>query len=163
MKSEDSAVLITKLNPNQVKPVADLVASTINSLTYYNDRARAEETAKYGPTQLVECVQGDPDSVIVAYCGSCPVGFCISKYDDGLIWLSWFGVHKDYRRHGIGTDLLHALARTLASRRAHKVWCDTRTENIPSQRLLTKIGFVKIGSLANHWYGQDFFLWEWRP
>lgn len=159
----EQTVRISRLNPSQAKEVADFVAATISGLSYYNDRAKTEEIAKYGPAQLVELSQADPDSVLVAYSEEHPSGFCISRYDDGLVWLSWFGVEPQYRGRGIGEALLRALGGTLGSRRAHKIWCDTRTENIGSQRVLQRFGFVRTGHFTNHWYGQDFFIWEWRP
>ncbi len=140
-----------------------MVATTISALTYYNDRARTEEIAKYGAVQLLELSRLEPGSVLVAHVVDDAAGFCISRYDDGLVWLSWFGVHQLYRRRGIGEALLRSLAATLPSRRAHKVWCDTRTENVPSQRLLRKVGFEKTAHFRDHWYGQDFFIWEWQP
>jgi len=163
MQSEAFNTKIAPLRSDEAQQVADLISATISSLSYYNDRAKAEEIAKYGTRELTEYSNADPDSVLVAYCNNRPVGFCISKYDDGLIWLSWFGVHKDYRHRGIGEILIRTLAGSLDRRRAHKIWCDTRTDNIQSQRLLRKMGFVKIAQLLNHWYGQDFFLWEWQP
>jgi len=163
METEDSDVHISQLNPAEAGRVADLIADIISSLTYYNDRARTEEVAKYGRRQLVARWQADPDSVLVARKGNHPVGFCISRYDDGLIWVEWFGVQKEHRCCGIGGELLRTLATTLARRRAHKIWCDTRTENLLSQSVLTRLGFVRTGHFVNHWYGQDFFIWQWQP
>jgi ribosomal protein S18 acetylase RimI-like enzyme len=91
------------------------------------------------------------------------VGFCISSYDAGLIWLAWFGVLPAARGQGIGGRLLAALSQTMTVRRAHKIWCDTRTANDKAQRVLEAFGFREIAQLRNHWYGQDFLLWEWPP
>ncbi|MGD0625691.1 MAG: GNAT family N-acetyltransferase [Thermodesulfobacteriota bacterium] len=163
MRTADSGVQVSQLDLAEAGQVAELIADIISSLTYYNDRARSEEVAKYGPGQLVVRCQADPDSVLVAHQGNHPVGFCISRYDDGLIWIEWFGVKKEHRHRGIGGELLRALATTLGRRRAHKIWCDTRTENLPSQSVLTRVGFVRVAHLVNHWYGQDFFIWQWQP
>jgi ribosomal protein S18 acetylase RimI-like enzyme len=159
----EQAVRVIRFNPSQAQEVTNLVAATIGGLNYYNDRAQTEEIAKYSPGHLVELSAEDPDSVLLAYSGGRPAGFCISRYDDGLVWLSWFGVEPRCRGRGIGESLLRALAGTLSARRAHKIWCDTRTENIGSQRVLQRVGFVRTGHFTNHWYGQDFFIWEWLP
>lgn len=158
---EKLQVPIGGLETSQAEAVSELIANTVRPLEYYNARAKAEEIAKYTAAKLVEMSQEDPDSVLVACAGPRPVGFCLSKYDDGLIWLAWFGVDAGFRGVGLGSELLHALAKTLEARRAHKIWCDTRTENYRSQHVLEKFGFKKVAHLRNHWYGHDFFIWEW--
>ena len=118
---------------------------------------------KYTPAQLTAATAGDADAVLIAHDSTGVVGFCISRYDDGLLWLSWIAVRESHRGRGIATQLLDALAATMTSRRAHKIWCDSRTENRGSARLLERVGFRKAATLVNHWYGQDFYLWEWTP
>ena len=162
MKTTDNRVFVERLRPTQAELAARLIKSVIEAIPYYNERAKHEETAKYGSQNLLALAQEDPDSVLLALISSEPVGFCLSRYDDGLLWLSWFGVMPSYRRRGIGKALLDSLALTAPARRAHKLWCDTRTENIQSATLLANAGFEKICELRNHWYGQDFYLWQ-RP
>lgn len=156
-------LIVERMSEDEAPEVARLVAATIQPLEYYNERAKIEETAKYAPDRLLALVREEADAVLVARLDGRIVGYCISRYDDGLVWLSWFGVDADQRGRGIGQTLLHAVAETLPSRRAHKMWCDTRTDNVKSQRVLTRFGFSKIGHVRNHWYGQDFYLWEWAP
>ncbi|MBA4071240.1 MAG: hypothetical protein C0497_05290 [Gemmatimonas sp.] len=158
-----SSVSIRRLAAAESPTVAALVAATVRPLPYYNERAKSEELAKYGSVELTALCASDADSVLVAWEGQKPIGFCISKYDDGLVWLCWFGVHEEHRGRHIGNALLVALQQTLALRRAHKIWCDTRTDNIRSQKVLTQFGFTRIAELKNHWYGQDFYLWECSP
>jgi ribosomal protein S18 acetylase RimI-like enzyme len=143
--------------------VAALMRDTIQPLAYYNERARRTELAKYSADGLRSLVAEDPQAVLVARDSSGPIGFCVSRYDDGTIWLSWFGTDARARGRGVGGSLLAALAKTLPSRHAHKIWCDSRVENTPSQSVLARAGFRRIATLTNHWYGQDFFLWEWYP
>jgi ribosomal protein S18 acetylase RimI-like enzyme len=139
------------------------MADVISSLDYYSPEAQRSEIAKYTTQSLQETVEEDPDSVLVASSSDKRiVGFCVSYVDDGLIWLSWFGVHRDWRGMGVGRALLDALHRTVRPRGAHKTWCDCRTTNDISAALLQRAGFKKICTLTNHWYGHDFFLLE-RP
>jgi ribosomal protein S18 acetylase RimI-like enzyme len=123
-------------------------------------QARRVELSKYTQAGLAEMQAENENSVLIATLGKRAVGFCLSRYDDGVIWLSWFGVLSDCRRMGVGAALLEALERTVRRRKCHKIWCDTRTTNLPSQRLLKRVGFRRICKLAKHWYGQDFYLWE---
>lgn len=156
-------VTVSPMQSDEAGHAARIIQSVIESLPYYNDRAKAEELAKYSETELQALNRLDPDSVLLARIDGTIVGFCLSRYDDGVIWLSWFGVVEGCRQQGVGRALLDALAATLPRRRAHKVWCDTRTENVRSQQVLERAGFRRIVQIANHWYGQDFILWEWYP
>lgn len=143
--------------------LAALMRDTIQPLSFYNERARRAELARYTAEGLCALVATDPQSVLVARDGDALVGFCVSRFDDGTIWLSWFGTAARARGRGIGAALLAALAETLPSRRAHKIWCDSRVANTRSQTVLERAGFRRIATLTNHWYGQDYYLWEWYP
>jgi ribosomal protein S18 acetylase RimI-like enzyme len=158
-----STLNITPMLREEAQTVSDMITSIIQSLDYYNDRARLEEINKYSSAKLIESIIEGPDSILVARDAEEMLGFCISRYDDGLIWLAWFGVKPNCRHKGIGGELLIALDKTADRRRAHKVWCDTRTVNLKAQSVLQKAGYTKIAELKNHWYGQDFFLWEKLP
>jgi ribosomal protein S18 acetylase RimI-like enzyme len=155
--------VIRPMPRERAREVGDLIARVVKALPYYNERARREEVSKYGPAELAEIVTTEPLAVLTADVDGRLAGFCISRYDDGLLWLAWFGVDEPFRRCGVGAALVGALENTLAERRAHKIWCDTRTDNVASQRLLTRFGFTRIAKLTNHWYGQDFYLWEKYP
>ncbi len=136
---------------------------TIEPLTFYNERARRAELARYTADGLRALIAAAPQSVIVARDGGQLVGFCVSRFDDGTIWLSWFGTAVHARGRGIGAALLAALAEALPSRGAHKIWCDSRVENAASRSVLERFGFRRVTTLKNHWYGQDYYLWEWYP
>lgn len=151
---------IRRMRLDDAAAVARLFEQVVTALPYYNDRAKQGEMSKYGPSELRTLTESEPDSVLVAEIDGELAGFCISRYDDGVIWLSWFGVREDKRSRGIGSALLSSLEQSCAARRCHKIWCDTRVPNERSAHLLQKAGFSKICELTNHWYGQDFYLWE---
>jgi ribosomal protein S18 acetylase RimI-like enzyme len=146
---------------HELDALVALMRDTIQPLSYYNDLARAAELAKYTSDGLRASVAEDPQAVLVARDASGLIGFCVSRFDDGTIWLSWFGTAANARGRGIGASLLAALAMTLPSRQAHKIWCDSRVDNKESKSVLERAGFRRIATLANHWYGQDYYLWEW--
>jgi ribosomal protein S18 acetylase RimI-like enzyme len=146
---------------HEMDAVAALMRDTIQPLSYYNDRAIRAELAKYVPDRLRALVAGDPQAVLVARDERGPVGFCVSRFDDGTIWLDWFGTAARSRGRGVGSALLAGLAATLPSRDAHKIWCDSRTDNVESKSVLERAGYRRMATLTNHWYQQDYFLWEW--
>lgn len=148
---------------HELDAVAALMHDVIRPLAYYNERARRAELSKYSAGGLRALIAEDPQSVLVARAAGGLTGFCVSRFDDGTIWLSWFGTAAHARGRGVGAALLAALANTVPSRNAHKIWCDSRVDNMESAAVLERFGFRRIATLTNHWYGQDFFLWEWYP
>ena len=58
---------------------------------------------------------------------------------------------------------MEALKASLPARGAHKVWCDSRADNVESIATLERAGFRRIASLENHWFNQDYLLWECVP
>lgn len=155
-----STVEIVRMKMGRAISVANLMREVIDPLEYYSTQAKEAEIAKYTPSKLRQLCKEDPDSVLIAEVESKTVGFCVSRYDDGLIWLAWFGVRQEHRNHGIGVRLLAALETTVRARGAHKIWCDCRTNNIKSKRVLIDSGFTPFGLARNHWFGHDFILWE---
>lgn len=153
-------VMIDRMALDEAEYTATLFARVLMQLPYYNEVAKTAELHKYLPNSLKSARLRDPDSVLVARIGPKIVGFCFNNQDDGLIWLSWFGVDPDYRLKGIGSALLRELEKTVRGGRSHKIWCDCRTENEPSIQALAKQGYVQLCTCLNHWYGQDFMLWE---
>jgi ribosomal protein S18 acetylase RimI-like enzyme len=153
-------IKVERMRCAQAKLVRRLMHEVISHLSYYNLRARREELAKYTAKELFLMREEDKDSIIVAHCGGLLAGFCISRYDDGVIWLSWFGVSKEWRGKGVGSALIAGLEATVLQRKCHKIWCDTRTSNKASVNVLKNSGFKRICKLEHHWYGQDFYLWQ---
>jgi ribosomal protein S18 acetylase RimI-like enzyme len=149
--------------PHEFDALAALMRVTIEPLAYYNEKAIRAEMTKYTAAALRALATDDPNAVLVSRDADGLTGFCLSRFDDGTVWLSWFGTAGRARRTGVGAALLAALAGTLSVRDAHKVWCDSRTDNKESKSVLERAGFQRIATLTNHWYGQDYFLWEWYP
>jgi ribosomal protein S18 acetylase RimI-like enzyme len=148
------------MSPEAARETSNLIRKLVSGLTYYNKWARHEEIRKYSPTKLARMVREEPDSVLVALMEGRTVGFCISRYDDGVVWLAWFAVDEDFRGRNIGRMLLDRLEKTLRRRNCHKIWCDTRTSNKLSQRVLRKARYVRVCKIERHWYGQDFYIWQ---
>lgn len=151
---------IARMLPGDAAQLNQLFILVLKAIPYYNETAKRSEAAKYSADLLRESAESEPDSVLVARIEHEIVGFCFSKSDDGLVWLAWFGVHPSFRRQGIGSQLLATLEETVRNGRSHKIWCDCRTENEASKVALTNHGYVELCTVRNHWYGQDFILWE---
>jgi ribosomal protein S18 acetylase RimI-like enzyme len=126
----------------------------------YNLEARTAELKKYAPDKLLQLLEADTDSLIVASSEDRIVGFAIIRPDDGPIWLCWFGTLPQCRKKGIGTGLINEVIARARARNAQKIWCDTRVENFASIAILEGLGFEKKCLLRNHWFNQDYIIWE---
>jgi GNAT superfamily N-acetyltransferase len=160
MTSDCAPLRITPMHSGEAHEVANLLRAVVEPLSYYNELARGSEIAKYTAADLTEAVAEDPHSVAVARIGERLVGFSISKQDDGLIWLSWLGVDPVARRQGVARALLQGVEETARLRGAHKVWADSRTENVAMAQLFPQMGYQMITTISDHWYRQDFHLWQ---
>ena len=152
---------IRRATEDELPKAMRLFQGILNDLPYYNDMAKDNERKKYSLLKLATRQAEDPYSVLVAVAESGEmVGFCFNHMDDFTVWIDWFGVVPSVRRRGIGLRVLNTVVETAQTRGVHKVWCDCRTSNEPSKKLLRKAGFRELVEIKNHWYGQDFILWE---
>ncbi|MEO5594458.1 MAG: GNAT family N-acetyltransferase [Chitinophagaceae bacterium] len=141
-------------------PLAKSIEKLIVNIPYYNDLAKRNEINRYSATALLTKIKEDKHAVIIAGTENEIAGFCLSRFDDYTVWLEWFGVTENYRGMGLTRQLLQKLEDTIAERGCHKIWCDCRTSNQAAIHLLTTTGYSQITTIKNHWYKQDFILWE---
>ncbi len=137
-----------------------ILKDVIEPLPYYNEIAKQHELTKYSAKELCKKIEEDPYSVLVAEEDDRIVGFCLSRLDDMTIWLEWFGISEQARGKGLSRLIVQQLEQTAKARNAHKIWCDCRTENKKTINLLSSSGYTPICTLRNHWYKQDFILWQ---
>ena len=141
-------------------PLSTTIETLIEQIPCYNDLAKRNETARYSATALETKIKQDEYAVIIAEINNQVAGFCLSRFDDYTIWLEWFGVTDNHRGKGITRLLLQKLEETVVQRGCHKIWCDSRTSNKAAVHLLSQAGYSQIVTINNHWYNQDFILWE---
>jgi ribosomal protein S18 acetylase RimI-like enzyme len=151
---------IVYARPPDVLKIYALFKKVVTTLPFYNEIAKQNEIKKYTPKKILEMIRKDKYSVLVAKNGKKVVGFCFNQFDNYTIWIDWLGVDEKLRKDGIGTLIIERVITDARKRKAHKVWCDTRSNNEPSKNLMKKLGFREVIELKNHWYGQDFILWE---
>ena len=147
---------------DDVQALAELFSVVVGGLAIYNSAAKSGEISKFNERELLARIKEDQKSVSVATEDEKMIGFCISQDQHGPIWVEWYGVHPDVRRRGIGAALIDHLISEAPSRGGTKIWCDTRVNNLPSIQLFEARGFQQLCTLKEHWYGQDFYLWELR-
>lgn len=156
----ENKIEIRQATKQDCKKLPIVFEPLVLAIPYYNDLAKQSEIAKFKESDLLNKIEEDKYSVIVAVINNEIVGFCMSRFDDNLIWLEWFGVIESQRKKGIANLLLAELDKTIPIRKCHKLWCDCRTSNKASIHILTNHGLKQIVTISNHWYGQDFILWQ---
>jgi|GEM_PF-765366 len=153
-------IIIKRATKDDCKTLANVIETVVQAIPYYNDLAKQSEIAKFQTSDLISKIEADKHSVIIATINDEIVGFCMTRFDDYIILLEWFGVLETHRGKGIANLLLTALNETISIRQCHKIWCDCRTSNKASIHILTNHGFKQLVTILNHWYKQDFILWE---
>ncbi len=89
------------------------------------------------------------------------VGFTnVYKIMGGVAQCDWCIVHPDYQHKGVGHALLNALYEECKKQGCHKIETDSRINNKAGIDIIKSTGWQKAAMLKNHWFGQDYFLWE---
>jgi L-amino acid N-acyltransferase YncA len=154
--------LVRSMRPTEAASVAAMIHTVVAGLAFYSEQARSAEIGIYTAAYLTDLLADDPDGVLVAERDGALEGFCVSRYDDDLIWLSWFGAASGALRRGIGSALLAELHARRRAAGVHKIWCDSRTDNHASRACLARAGYREICTIRDHWYRQDYVLLELR-
>jgi len=149
--------------PADAAEVGALFRAIVAPLELYSEAARAEQLARLTPGAFARHAAADARSVIIARSEGRAAGFALIEDQAGPIWIDWYGVSAEARGQGVGEAILRFIIDDARSRHATRVWCDTRTENTPSNALLTRLGFRQLCRLDKHWHGQDYFLWDLSP
>ena len=153
-------VLVEYATKDDLSEISKVFQKVLSAIPYYNKLAKEIEEKKYAPGELSKKLEEDPKSIITIKVEGVIAGFCFSRFDDFTIWLEWFGIAQAYRGKELSRLLLLQLEQAAKERNCHKIWCDSRTENLKSISILQKNGYENIALLRRHWYSQDFFLWQ---
>jgi len=68
-----------------------------------------------------EVFVGEIGDKVVGVTGYCPD----SEETEGIFWLNWFYVHKDFNKHGYGGQLLDYVIKKLKNKEARKLFVNT--------------------------------------
>jgi len=80
--------------------------------------------------------------------------------EDGVGHLGFLGVRTEYRRKGVGSNLLQEYLKEAKKRNAHKVWLFTAPSLQSAIKLYIKTGFVPEGYMRRHSYGLDLIFYS---
>jgi RimJ/RimL family protein N-acetyltransferase len=150
--------MIQSLEPHFAISTAELLKNAILASPFYSPPAKSEEITGLTAQKLLAM---SPHDVLIAVENNVVLGVLVSSTEEaGLLWLSWCVVSPDARGRGVAGALIEAFHSGAASRGVHKTWCDSRTGNTASARMLEKAGYKVVATLNQHWYGLDYLIWE---
>ncbi len=88
---------------------------------------------------------------LVAVEGDNVAGYIGSQTVEGETDMMNVAVHPDWRRQGIGENLILSLVETLKEKGSHSLTLEVRASNEPAQKLYEKLRFVQVGLRKNYY------------
>lgn len=90
------------------------------------------------------------------------VGCVVCKMERHREWLRGYiamvAVRRDYRRHGLGTRLIHRAMEAMTARGCVEVVLETETSNLRALRMYERLGFLREKRLERYYLnGSDAF------
>lgn len=101
---------------------------------------------------------------MVAELGEKVVGFMIYELHKSKLHILNFAVHPEYRRQGIGTQMIQKLISKLSSHRRTRITLEIRETNLGSQIFFRQGGFRAVRVMREHYEdtGEDAYLMHYR-
>ena len=88
---------------------------------------------------------------LVALDGEKVAGYVGSQSVLGETDMMNIAVHPDYRRQGIGEQLVVQLVEALKAKGNHSLMLEVRVSNEPARKLYEKLGFIQVGLRKNYY------------
>jgi ribosomal-protein-alanine N-acetyltransferase len=100
---------------------------------------------------------------MVAEQGEKVVGFMIYELHKAKLHILNFAVHSDWRRHGVGAQMVAKLISKLSSHRRTRITLEVRETNLPAQLFFSRQGFRAVKVLRSYYEdsGEDAFLMQY--
>lgn len=119
---------------------------------YFNDSARL-----LSDSERNYVVQDVERGTLIGICGFSP-----DKYDhQGIMWLNWLYVKKEYIGKSIGFNLLNYTREIAKSQSIRKIYLDTSSDSVYRRaiKLYKNFGFKQEGELINYYdIGEHYII-----
>jgi ribosomal-protein-alanine N-acetyltransferase len=150
----NSQYIIREFRENDLEPVIDI-----------NKKCLPEN---YAPWFFMEHYNQYPKAFLVAECKGIVVGYIMCRVEYGFSnhklgvcrkgHIVSIAVLPEYRRKGIGEDLLKEAMKALRTYQASEVYLEVRVSNKPAINLYKKLGFLIVRILRAYYMdGEDAF------
>ena len=128
---------ITRMDESHVPQIAELEKLCFNDP--WSENSISSELNNRLSLWLVAII----DNKVVGYVGSQTV---LGETD-----MMNVAIHPDYRKQGIGTQLITTLIRNLDEQGSHSLMLEVRASNIPAISVYQKLGFEEVGRRRNYY------------
>jgi ribosomal-protein-alanine N-acetyltransferase len=101
---------------------------------------------------------------MVAECGEKVVGFMIYELHKAKLHILNFAVHPDFRRRGVGSQMVAKLVSKLSSHRRTRITLEVRETNLAAQLFFRAQDFKAVRVLRTYYEdsGEDAFLMNYK-
>lgn len=141
-------------------PVATLMATVIAAQENYTPEAREVHVRANSQAHLMARIRHSPALLLVAEVDGGIAGAATFDISGGVLFVPWICVAESARHLRIGPALYDAAFAQGRERGCHKASGVSLTSNRGVLRYLKRIGGNQVGLLKNHWFGQDYLMWD---
>lgn len=116
---------------------------------------------EFEPKEVKKMLKRGEKVVFLAWSEGKMVGFTtvdINFKKGGCAWIQWLGVDNQFRRFGIGGELLRAVEKVALKQKCHFII--VYTENTKNVEFYKKRGYDFIGLQKESWFGHDEYLMQ---
>ena len=152
--ASDSAILaravialpdIGLARPSDAQPIALLSRDEVEQGLHWS----------WTPARVRRAIEDRDTNVIVARYGTSVVGLALMKYLDAEAHLLLLAVHRNHRRRGIGTAMMHWLDTTLRTAGIVSIHVEVRASNAVAQFFYGKHGYRHARTVHRYYEGRE--------
>jgi ribosomal-protein-alanine acetyltransferase len=113
---------------------------------------------RWTPARVAASIRAPEVNVLVAHIGARIAGFAIMRYGDDTAHLELLAVAPQYRRAGIGQQLLRWLEECAMVAGTFTVTLEVRAGNEGAQSFYTRLGYRSLMQLPGYYQGKEAAL-----
>jgi ribosomal protein S18 acetylase RimI-like enzyme len=113
---------------------------------------------RWTPARVAASIRAPEVNVLVAHIGARIAGFAIMRYGDDTAHLELLAVAPQYRRAGIGQQLLRWLEECAMVAGTFTVSLEVRAGNEGAQSFYTRLGYRSLMQLPGYYQGKEAAL-----
>jgi ribosomal-protein-alanine acetyltransferase len=115
-------------------------------------------TWSWTPARVQHFISGSDSSVVVARRDRHIAAFAIMHFGEDTAHLNLLAVAPEYRRHGLGRQLLDWLTATAIEAGVFRINLELRTQNESARLFYERLGFDRLGVVQGYYQGREAAL-----